>query len=401
MDYINNINNLLNKFSDKSLTQVYNILNITGNDLCLKIYLVIALLVIHISVAYIFIKCLLYSIYFIYYRLTLIFRKNPSLYQSPLFGQMDDFSYYNQYFSYETYTIRYLFCILLVILGLTYINSKTSGKLSDGGVFSYYKFIIIFIVIVFILIVTYIFMNLSYIIRINNILNNLNKKIYDNLNIELLPLVCDYTENKKNTVDFSYGKCNNIRSDKSKLWEYISTVALEMNSKYGIDNMISFNEEYIKNPEKAKKEILLKWVDDNDVSYYDKILRAMVTHSLINYFIENNLRYEGGEFFSIYNTINSNIIEEFLKKRLNPFLYLKTKNLMLINYIYKDNISSLLNDNIFNLLKNDYDEIKDEITNGIIEAHDLFYYSITPAGYIYVMITIIGFLLIYAKSKTL
>lgn len=398
MIYMQNIQNLLKKFIDKELSQTGEILSTAGYDLCLKIYLVIALLIIHIAVAYIFIKCLLYSIYFIYYRLTFIFRQNPSLYHSPLFAQMDDFSYYNTYFSYETYTIRYLFCILLIVLGLSYVYVKTSGKIP--GVISFYQFIIIFIIIVFVLIATYILINLSYIIRINNILNNLNKLVYDNLNIELMPYMCDYTENKKNSVDFTYGKCNNIRCDRDKMWEYINIVVIDMNTKYP-EAIPLFNNEFTNNPEKAKKDILLKCVDDNNVSYYDKILRAMVTYSLLNYFLENNLRYEGAEFFSIYNTINTNIFEEYLKKRLNPFLYLKTKNLMLINYTYSTNESNLLDNKMFSLLKNDYDEIKDEITNGIIEAHDLFYYSITPAGYIYVLISIIGIILIYAKSQSL
>lgn len=244
-------------------------------------------------------------------------------------------------------------------------------------------------------------MNLSNIIRVNNILNNLNKMVYDNLNIEILPFMCDYTENKKNSADFSYGKCNNIRSDRDKLWDYININVIEMNSKYP-DAIEIFYEIFNKNPEKAKKEVLLKCVDDNNVSYYDKILRAMVTYSLLNYFIENNLRYEGSEFFSIYNTINTNILEEYLKKRINPFLYLKTKNLVLINYNFPiQSESALLDSKMYNMLKNDYDEIKDEITNGIIEAHDLFYYSIIPAGYIYILIAIIGIALIYAKSINL
>ena len=382
-----------NKYIDLSSSQIGTILELANRDLCIKLYLIICLLLIHISVFYIFIKCLAYSVYFIYYRITLIFRENPSLYHSPLFAQINDFTYYNKYFSYETYTIRYLFCVLLTIIGLSYLYYK------NVQVSVYYNYIIIFIIIVSILIIAYILINIVNIIRINNILNNLNKLIYDNLNIEMLPDFCDYTENKKNSVDFMYGQCNNLKNDKHMLWEYINLNIVQLQQKYP-DYISSYSEIILSDPNKWKKDVLLKCVDDNNVSYYNKILRAMVTFSLINYFIENNLRYEANEFFGIYNTINTNILEEFLKKRINPFLYLKLNNLILLNYTYTENKLSNLHDTFFTLLRNDYDEIKDELTNGIIETHDLFNYSIIPAGYIYIAIAIECSGLIYAKAQS-
>ena len=70
---------------------------------------------------------------------------------------------------------------------------------------------------------------------------------------------------------------------------------------------------------------------------------------------------------------------------------------MLINYIFSYDTKSGIDRKIFDLLINDYDDIKDSITNGIITAYDILNYKMTPSAYFHILIATFGILMILAK----
>ena len=279
---------------------------------------------------------------------------------------------------------------------------------------------------VFILCATFLIAFRLTILRTSSVINNMMDNIYDNINIEYVKSVCEYTENTSEAIDFIPGLCNSLQSNKTKLWQYVATIALEWGAKYPGYNAILYNSysntrstgestgenagenvetfvNYEKFSNQSKIELakaeLLTHVDENGVSYYNKILRAMVTYSLINYFMENNLKYEAQRFFSINNLLIGFYGKLFgvAKERENPFLYLKTNNLMLINYAFSYDKYSGIDKKVFDLLLNDYDDIKDNITNGIITAHDILNYKMTPSAYFHILIAIVGILIIFSR----
>lgn len=391
--YFKNMLLFAKKFGLDSALQLQNIMASTGTDLCLKLYLIICLIIVHYISIYIFIKSIAYSLYFIYYRLTLILRENPSLYHSPYFAQIDDYTYYNQYFAVEKYLLFFMVGGIASAICIAYIHYKTKDAIKgDGSALTYFSSQMAYLSLVFFLSIVFIIAFRTSILRTSSVINTMMDSIYDNLNVEYLQSVCEYTENKSESVDFIYGMCNGLQSNKKKLWQYVASVAIEWDAKYPEYNII-INEN--KNDLDYAKELLLKQVDDDGVSYYNKILRAMLTFSLINYFIDNNLRYEAQRFFSLRN-----IVRGFFGKfrdRENPFLYLKTNNLMLINYVFSFDPKSGIDRKIYDLLSNDYDDIKDTITNGIITAHDILNYKMTPSAYFHIMIAISGILIIIGK----
>lgn len=402
MDTIQNFLAFVRYFFTISFQQVANIMDSTGTDLCLKIWLFLCILIMHISVLYIFIKCLMYTVYFIYYRVTLILRENPSLYHSPYFAQLNDFTYYNKYLAFEKYILTYIILIIIFFCCLLFLYVYTKGliKNSKGEItsaFSYYTYLIGYAVMVIAISIAFMIMHAVTIVRVSSIINNMLDNLYDNLNLEYLNNVCDYTENKDHSVSFIYGYCNGLESNREKLKTFLGQINTAWSAKHpgylGIYRGL-----YNEGRKDEAKEYLMGLKDDDDVSYYGKMLRALVTFSLINYFVQNNLRNEGQRFFSISNTVRENLFDELIKTRINPFLYLKNNNLILINYVFtRSEYVNIIPGDLFDILNNDYDDIKDNITNGIIELYDIFTYKMTPAAYSYILISIVGVALIMMK----
>lgn len=387
--------------------QIATIMATAGTDFCLKLYLLICLAIIHYLSIYIFIKAVGYSIYFIYFRLTYILRENPSLYHSPYFAQIDDYVYYNKYFCTEKFLFYFIIYSIICGLCIYYIYIKTNDKINgDKTVLGFFSNQMKFLGFAFILSLIFIIAFNYSILRTSSVINEMMNNIYNNLNAEYIMSVCEYTENTSKSIDFIYGMCNNLQSNKKKLWQYISEVSIKWGNNYpGYNAIIYENKDNVK----YAKELLMEQVDENGVSYYNKILRAMLTFSLINYFIENNLNYEAQRFFSLENVLKGYIHDKqsarsifsglfsIFTDRENPFLYLKNNNLMLVNYVFSYDTKSRIDKKIFDLLVNDYDDIKDNITNGIITAYDILNYKMTPSAYFHILIALFSILMIISK----
>lgn len=382
----------LAKYLDEKITSFSNILsNAPPGDLCIKIYLAICIFIIYFVCIFIFLQSLVIGSIYLYQITTLNFRINSSLNQNPSSAQIDNFIYITKWFCFERNMLISTVFIILYFIALFYLYTRVSSV----NLLREWSYLIMFIVICFILILLYFIMFYKTINTVANKSNIMLNIIYSNLNKDYLANapICNYFHNPTNPEDtdpnFEYGKCNgfNTLQSEEKLRDYIDSQIYEI-SKY-----ISITDHEI------EKDFFKNILDDKGISYYNKILSAIITHAMVSYYKTLQTNNDGKDFFSIYNILNTNYFEELFKYRKNPFLDLDYKNLVLLNYDpYADTKAiTLLEDSaknsvLLNYIKKDYDMIKNKITNSIIEFVNASN-SITPAAYTYILIIIISVIL--------
>jgi hypothetical protein len=149
----------------------------------------------------------------------------------------------------------------------------------------------------------------------NTIYHNINKEYLENPIYDICNYFNSPDENSNKT--FELNKCNDLNvsiNNNQNVYNYIDYIYKQANIADGInksDRITALKNNY------ASKE-------DNE-SYYDKIIKALFTNTILNYFMKNNLKNEASEFFSIENLnihYGSSFDEFFGKPRINPLLYI-------------------------------------------------------------------------------
>lgn len=291
--------------------------------------------------------------------------------------------YINKYiFIYLVLIILYGISIIICYIFKQYINYSDSYQ-------TYIKNFI-YIAICILVISLYILNNNYYIKRaynknekIKNILNEylsidyLNYKYIDDNNNTYS--ICDYIDNKKDDEDFKPSKCNNITLNFSDniLRNYILEKVRLLNGKISSKDDIDF------------KFLQTKMDDDTGKSYYNLILSAIITHSLINYYIDNGDITKTEEFFSISNILNKN--------KVSPLLLMNYRKYELLVYEFDLKLFNQVNDNILHdkeviileLIKSNYKQIQLEIMENIINFKSYNNNALSPS-YIHLIILILS-----------
>jgi hypothetical protein len=324
------------------------------------------------------------SYYYVKSKSYLYFKENSKLIDDPVFIQINNLYYLNNYFAIDINFFWFLFTAFFIILKIYYLELFSDGE----EVFDLLKtlcYLILIIGVIFYII------NYSNIISLGKRVNVLNKLIYNNINIEFInsQKICNYL-NKKSEYDyeFTYGKCNDIAYNysASKLYAYINLNINEIQELVGPINNLSI--------EKFKK---LK--DKNGVLYKDKIKSAIFTYQIISYYLDNDLIEEAKDFFSTYNLIYSGYTDAILKTRINPILFLRSNNIMLFDKSiqYTTLMSDSFGDykNIYNLIYKEYSDIQNNIQNIIIDVYNICNYKMISVYIYYFIIFILIVLFVF------
>lgn len=300
---------------------------------------------------------------YLYFKLTsyIYFKDgNPKFADSPLFKQLENMFYLNDYFSIDYILITFVITAIFVIVKL-YIFKKILNE--DKY---HYRYIILFCYISIGLAFIYYILNYIYIINIGKGLNAINRIFYTNINTDFInnKKICNFLD-KKNEFDnnFVYGKCNDLKKNISitRLYEYIKSIFDDISRNHSPANDI--------NNKKFKT-----LTDKNGVLYKDKIISALFTFQILKYFVDNDLLEEAKDFFSAFNIIYTPNIQ-IIKKKINPILYLKIDNLMIFDntYIFEGELKESFYENkeIFEFIKFEYNKIQNQIQNIVINIYDI------------------------------
>lgn len=315
----------------------------------------------------------LYIIKTIYY----VNLKNNRLVDNPLFIQLNDFVYVNDYFSYDTKLFWFIITIIFLLVKIQIfelLNKENKNNFNMLKIFCY--LCIIFCIIYYII-------NYRQIIRLGRALNISNRIIYNNINIEFIKSqnICNYLH-KKNEIDykFVYGKCNDVDNNISinKLYDYIKSVVADIEYNIGPLNNINI----------TKFKTL---ADKNGILYKDRIISALFTYQLLKYFIDNDLIEEAKDFFSAFNIIYSPNIN-LLRQKINPFLFIRDGNILIFDNIYEYNnqMKEALKDNklLYDYLYSQYTQKQNIIEDILVEIFNICNYKLISI-YMYFLIILI------------
>jgi len=320
------------------------------------------------------------------------YRINPSLGNYAEYVQLKDIFYFGESFSINLYALIYLkllFIIIATLLYILYSNADTPA----------YTYILCWSIFGFILLFTY-FVVYSYpTIQLSNKNNKMMNTIYHNINKEYLenPIydICNYfnSPDENSNKTFELNKCNDLNvsiNNNQNVYNYIDYIYKQANIADGInksDRITALKNNY------ASKE--------DDESYYDKIIKALFTNTILNYFMKNNLKNEASEFFSIENLnihYGSSFDEFFGKPRINPILYIKTNNLLFFesNYIFTTEIKNIPKEIFYEILQ-DYNKIENNASNLVIDIINKCKYKVVPpeSYYNYITYFMIILLIVY------
>lgn len=310
---------------------------------------------------------------------------------SPLFKQLENMFYLNDYFSIDYIFITFVLTAIFVIFKL-YIFKNLLNK--DE---LHFRYIIIFCYISIAIAFIYYILNYINIINVGKGLNAINRIFYININNDFInsKKICNYLD-KKNDFDnkFVYGKCNDLKNNISinRLYEYIKSIFDDISRNHSPANDI--------NNKKFKT-----LVDKNGVLYKDKIISALFTFQILKYFVDNDLLEEAKDFFSAFNMIYTPNIQ-IIKKKINPILYLKIDNLMIFEntYLFEGELKESFygNKEIFEFIKFEYNKIQNQIQKIVVDIYDIcntklmsiyvYYFSL------FIVILILFSIYLYAKE---
>ncbi len=268
------------------------------------------------------ISSVLWIIYEIYYNVKTYLQltsykyfssKKPNFRDSPLFKQLENLFYLNDYFSIDSTFFIFILTLIFIIIKLNIFERLLNKDIK----FNFLKF---FCYIAIILGIIYYLLSYLNITSLGKRVNAVNRLYYTNINTEFInsKKICNYL-NKKSEFDndFVYGKCNDIKNNISisRLYEYIKGVFDDINQNHKPIADISTTQF------KSLK-------DKNGILYKDKIISALFTFNILKYFVDNDLIDEAKDFFSAFNLLYAPNIN-ILKKKINPVLYLKINNIIL------------------------------------------------------------------------
>jgi len=312
------------------------------------------------------------------------FKKDRRLYDSPLFKQITNLFYVNDYLTIDIIFILLISTPIFIIWKVEWLFEPITGikgKFSSTLILNY-CILVIGIVYFF-----FVYRNLA---NLGARINIINKLIYDNVSADFINSqgFCNYL-NKKSIFDynFEYGKCNHLRNNIgiTKLYDYIRKIILEIGQNVAPINNIT--------ADKFKK---LK--DKNGVLYKDKIISAFFTYQLLKYYIDNDLEDEAKEFFSAFNLIYLKNSPNTLKTRINPILYLRYDDIMLFNKSLEYNAEMAdsfgANKEIYNLIYKEYNSIQTNVQNIVVEIYNICSYKLISIYAYYFVIFIILLILI-------
>lgn len=311
------------------------------------------------------------------------FKNDKRLKDSPLFKQINNIYYFNDFFS-----IDYMFLLFistpLFVLAKIYLFEQISG---EKGKFYYTQVLNWVILIAGIIYFIFAYRNLA---NLGFKMNNINKLIYNNINNDFIynQGFCNYI-NKKNEYDydFIYGKCNNLTKNIgiTKLYNYIRNNILDIGQTVAPISNISVSS-------------FKKLKDKNGVLYKDKIISAFFTYQLMKYYIDNDLEDEAKDFFSAFNLIYLKNSGTFLKNRINPILYLRFNDIMLFNKIleYNSEMEDSFGGNkeIYNYIYREYNIIQSNVQDLVVDIYNICSYKLISVYMYYLFIFVIFLILV-------
>lgn len=341
---------------------------------------------------------MLYEIFkniFLYFKLTSYryFKDgNPKFADSPLFKQLENLFYLNDYFSIDyifiTFVITAIFVIVKLYIFYDYLDKKDEF---------HYTYIIMFCYISIVLSFIYYILNYIHIINVGKGLNAINRIFYTHINTDFInsKKICNYLD-KKNEFDnhFIYGKCNDLKSNISinRLYEYIKSIFDDISRNHLPANDLN----------NAKFKTL---TDKKGILYKEKIISALFTFQILKYFVDNDLLEEAKDFFSAFNMIYTPNIQ-IIKKKINPILYLKIDNLMIFDntYQFEGQLKECFYENkeVFEFIKMEYNKIQNQIQKIVVDVYDICNTKLISI-YVYyfsLLIVMIILLLIYKYYPT-
>jgi len=322
-----------------------------------------------------------------YYQLSIFFyfKDNKRLADSPLFAQIKNLWYVNDYFSIDFMFLLFISTPFFILLKL-YAFEKISGI---NGKFQSTRTLNWLILIIGIIYFILAYKSLS---NLGKRVNTLNSLIYDNINIDFInsQKFCNYLLKKSAyDYDFKYGKCNDLSKNAgiTKLYDYIRQQIIEIGQTVApIANIKIDNFKQLK--------------DKNGVLYKDKIISAFFTFQLIKYYIDNGLEEEAKDFFSTFNLLYLKKTGNFLRTRINPVLYMRYNQIIIneriLEYSNQMDISFNGNKEIYNYIYKEYNTIQTNVQNLIVDIYNICSYKLISV-YIYynIILFILLFMIIY------
>jgi len=310
------------------------------------------------------------------------FKNDKRLADSPLFAQIKNLWYVNDYFTIDLMFLFFMSTPFFILIKL-YFFEKMTGINNNFISTKNLNYAILIVGIIYFLIV---YKHLS---NLGTRINSINSLIYNNINVDFINSenFCNYLLKKSvYDYDFKYGKCNDMSKNISinKLYNYIKKQTFDISQTVApIINITVDNFKVLK--------------DKNGVLYKDKIISAFFTFQLIKYYIDNDLEDEAKDFFSTFNLLYLQHTGNFLRTRINPILYLRHDQLIINERIleYDSNMSISFGDNkdIYNYIYKEYNLIQTNVQNIVIDIYNICSYKLLSI-YVYYIIIFVIFVLI-------
>jgi hypothetical protein len=320
-----------------------------------------------------------------YYQLSIFFyfKQDKRLVDSPLFAQIKNLWYVNDYFSIDFMFILFLSTPFFILIKL-YVFEKITGITTSFNSTKILNYAILIIGFIYFLIV---YKNLA---NLGARVNMINALVYNNINVDFIhsEKFCNYLLKKSvYDYDFKYGKCNDLSRNISisKLFNYIKKQVIDIGQRIApISNITIDNFKTLK--------------DKNGVYYKDKIISAFFTYQLIKYYIDNDLEDEAKDFFSTFNLLYLKNTGNFLRTRINPILYLRHDHIIINERLleYDNNMENSFNGNkdIYNYIYKEYNSIQTNVQNIVVDIYNICSYKLISVYVYYIIIFIIFILLI-------
>jgi len=376
LNFINNVNNIINIIGDKDKTCGF----------IRKIIYYLLIFIYFIAIIWIILDIIFKTNYLLNSYLTKLFKKQLLFSDIPEFYQIKNFIYITDNISFDLHFIIFI-SVLLLIYGIYYYFNYNLFEYFNNIFEIEFNLLIPFIITSIIIGIIFYIYNAYNIIILSNKSNIIKNIIYDNINKDFINngKLCNYNQLRNDSDDeFIKNGCNDIKNNftTSKFYNYISDTINEMYSTSKLNSI------------KLEKFLTLK--NNNGVLYKDLLISAFFTYTFIKYYIDNNLFDNAKYLFS-----KSNLDTFFNKFRINPILDLNYDSI-LFNPANDDlnfnnlKINEAFNNNkeIYYYVYNEYYQICNNIQSSIVDIYNIcmnkticmyYYYSIIA----FIMIIII------------
>ena len=358
-----------------------------------KIILQIVFILLLISFSWLLID--IFNNLYIYLKLTafLYFKDNSRLIDSPLFIQLKKLYYLNDYFSIDILFLIFVTTPIFILIKLWILEKGLINNNEIANQFNYTKWYCYLIMIIGIIYYIIIYKQITALGKRMNVANNL---IYNNINADFInsQKICNYlTKKTEFDYEFVYGKCNDIRNNISinKVYDYIKEITLDI--QQNIAPIANISVEKFKSLKDKKGKL-----------YKDKIISALFTFQLVNYFIDNDLIEEAKDFFAAYNIFYLKDIN-LLRKKINPILYLRFDDLIIFNktFEYNNRMKNSFGNNkkIYDYIYNEINKIQNNIQNVVIDIFNICSYKLISvyAYYFIMFLILVIFIIIYIYNN--